>query len=227
MFPYVVQHVDTYVAKMSVKNVKAFYTALKADINDIKDDQVKRDCMDALGPTATGEKAKVGVVACVKKMVEYDVKATGLKKLQGDMWDSGFKSGELKGHVFPDFVPVLKWCQSNEISVNIYSSGSVKAQKLLFGHSIEGDLTKFLTDYFDTANAGNKKEASSYKKIAEALGVHPREITFVSDAEAELVAAREAGIRHVVMSVRPGNACLTDVGREFSIVHSLLQLCGV
>ena len=102
----------------------------------------------------------------------------------------------------------------------------MKAQKLLFGHSVDGDLTSFFTSHFDTVNAGNKKESSSYVKIASEMGVNAKEITFVSDAEAELVAARAAGIGHVVMSVRPGNAPLTSVGREFPIVHSLLQLCG-
>jgi len=224
MFPYVVQHIDAYVERMVADDIKSLSTALEKDVNGISEDKVKIECMMAL----TNDKClSKGVAACVKKMVEYDIKASGLKTLQGHMWDYGFQSGELKGHVYSDMLRLLQWCQANKISVHIYSSGSVKAQKLLFGHSLDGDLTPFLTSHFDTVNAGNKKDASSYRNIAFALGVDPSEITFVSDAEAELVAAREAGIGHVVMSVRPGNAKLTDVGREFPIVHSLMQLCGV
>ena len=138
---------------------------------------------------------------------------------------SGYDSGQLKGHVYDDFVPLLKWCQSHDISVNIYSSGSIQAQKLLFSKSEQGDLTVFLDQYFDTTS-GSKKEAASYKTIAQALKVDPSQITFVSDAEAELVAARQAGIGNVVMSIRPGNAPLTNVGKAFPAVFSLLQLCG-
>lgn len=95
----------------------------------------------------------------------------------------------------------------------------------MFGNSIEGDLTGYLDEYFDTTS-GSKKEAASYRTIAQSLGVHPSQICFVSDAEAELVAAKEAGIGHVIMSIRPGNEPLSHVGKSFSAVHSLLQLCG-
>ena len=137
----------------------------------------------------------------------------------------GYDKGELRGHVYDDFCPLLQWCQSHKISVNIYSSGSIQAQKLLFGHSTEGDLTSYLDHYYDTTS-GSKKEAQSYRVIAKSLGVHPSQICFVSDAEAELVAAKEAGIGHVVVSIRPGNVPLTNVGKSFPAVYSLLQLCG-
>jgi methionine salvage enolase-phosphatase E1 len=95
----------------------------------------------------------------------------------------------------------------------------------LFGSSTEGDLTGYLDHYFDTTS-GSKKEATSYATIAQSLGVHPSQVCFVSDAEAELVAAKEAGVGHAVMSIRPGNVPITSVGRSFPAVHSLLQLCG-
>jgi 2,3-diketo-5-methylthio-1-phosphopentane phosphatase len=222
MFPFIVQNIASYVETMTIEDVLSLKASLEGDVNGIPDAVIKADCSAALATPNLHD----SVVACVKKMVEHDVKASGLKTLQGHMWEYGFKSGTLKGHVYKDFLPLLQWCQSQGISVSIYSSGSVKAQKLLFGHSVDGDLTRFFTSHFDTVNAGNKKESSSYIKIAAEMGVDTTEITFVSDAEAELVAARAAGIGHVVMSVRPGNAPLTPVGREFPIVHSLLQLCG-
>ncbi len=157
--------------------------------------------------------------------MKHDVKATGLKGLQGKIWKNGYATGQLKGHIYEDFQPMLEWCKSQEVSVNIYSSGSIGAQKLLFGHSSNGDLCHYFNSHFDTTSGG-KKESASYKKIAEDLGVNVKDMCFVSDAEAELVAAREAGVGFVVMSVRPGNAPLTDVGRGFPIIYSLLQLCG-
>ena len=95
------------------------------------------------------------------------------------------------------------------VHVHIYSSGSVQAQKLLFGYSTHGDLTKFLDKYFDISTSGNKKQATSYTSIAADIGCHPSEIVFVSDDEDELKAARGGGIGHAIMSIRPGNAPLT------------------
>ena len=118
-------------------------------------------------------------------------------------------------------------CFRNGVKVYIYSSGSVQAQKLLFSHSTEGDLTKYLDSHFDITSSGNKKTATSYTRIAAALGVDPSEIVFCSDDEKELKAAKAAGIRHAIMTIRPGNAPLTSDGKkEFPQIFSLLQLCG-
>jgi 2,3-diketo-5-methylthio-1-phosphopentane phosphatase len=111
--------------------------------------------------------------------------------------------------------------------VHIYSSGSVQAQKLLFGYSTQGDLNQHLQGYFDVTTSGSKKEASAYKRIAKDLGVLPDNMIFVNDAEAELVAANEAGVGHAIMSIRPGNAPLTAQGKKYPQIFSLLQLCGV
>lgn len=111
--------------------------------------------------------------------------------------------------------------------MHIYSSGSVRAQKLLFGYSCYGDLTNFFSSHFDITTSGNKKQASSYGKIAAHLGIDPSEIVFCSDSEAELKAAKDAGIGHPIMTVRPGNAPISAAGKvEFPQVFSLLQLCG-
>jgi len=222
LFPFVLENLDSYVSSISDELVEKYLTKIKSDIEVIKDGDVKDKCSAAgSGMVADKEKLK----AYVRQMVACDVKATGLKALQGDMWKSGYESGELKGHIYPDFKPMLEWCKVNGVQVSIYSSGSIKAQKLLFGHTSGGDLLPYLTSYFDTTSGG-KKEAASYKNIANSMGVSPSEIVFVSDAEAELVAAREAGIGHPVMSIRPGNAVLTGVGKTFPKIFSLMQLCG-
>ena len=137
----------------------------------------------------------------------------------------GYDSGEIKGHIYSDFEPLLKWCKNHDIKVYIYSSGSIKAQKLLFQHTLAGDLTPYILSYFDTTSGG-KKEAQSYRNIASAIGLNVRDMVFVSDTEAELVAARDAGIGHAVMSVRPGNTILSERSNAFPKIYSLLQLCG-
>jgi enolase-phosphatase E1 len=124
--------------------------------------------------------------------MDQDRKTTALKSLQGRIWAEGYDAGRLCGQVYDDVPPALaRWAAAGR-RVAIFSSGSVLAQKLLFGHSDHGDLTRFLSGYFDTTT-GPKGEAGSYRRIAEALGEPPGAGLFVSDAVAELDAARTAG----------------------------------
>ena len=163
-------------------------------------------------------------------LMKRDVKSAALKDLQGQMWKAGYASGELKGHVYADFVPCLDWMtqsNNNGVKVYIYSSGSVQAQQLLFGNSICGDLLPKLSGHFDIPTAGPKKVASSYTSIAQQLGVAPSSICFVSDVVEELAAARQAGIGGTVLSIRPGNAPVSSQDKQdYPVIHSLLQICG-
>ena len=146
------------------------------------------------------------VVAILQRQMAADIKATGLKQLQGLVWREGYESGQVKGHVYAD-VPVAfaRW-QAAGIPVAIYSSGSVLAQQLLFRHSVAGDLTPFLACHYDTIT-GPKREAQSYRAIAKAWQCDPQDILFATDQPAEAEAARGAGCRAVVL-MRPGNAPL-------------------
>jgi len=225
LFPYILKHLDHYVDKeMDHIQVGAVFTALQADVEKLKDDSLKQKCL-AIPSKEEQLCHRSAIKQIVKLLMSNDIKATGLKALQGNMWKSGYHSGSIRAHVYPDFVPLLEWCKSHSIQVNIYSSGSINAQKLLFGHTLFGDLTSHFHQYFDTTS-GTKIEAKSYNNIASKLNVPIENIIFVSDAEKELVAAREAGMKHVVMSVRPGNLPITEVGEGFPKVYSLLQLCG-
>ena len=141
------------------------------------------------------------------------------------MWKAGYASGELVGHLYSDFVPMMNWCKDNDVKVCIYSSGSIAAQKLLFGHMSMGDMTPYICDYFDTTS-GSKRDADSYSTISSALGVAKKDMIFVSDLEAKISAADQAGMR-VVVAARPGNAPLSAYTKlKFPVVRSLLQLCG-
>ena len=126
--------------------------------------------------------------------MDRDRKSTGLKSLQGKIWEAGYRSGELRGEVYED-VPraFARWKEQQRI-IAIFSSGSVLAQRLLFAHSTAGDLTGYLQAYFDTTT-GAKQEAESHRRIAEALQSQPPEILFLSDVVAELDAARLAGMQ--------------------------------
>jgi len=144
----------------------------------------------------------------VLRLMDGDVKATGLKQLQGLIWEEGFQSGELKAHLYDDVPPALSAWQRAGIDVRIYSSGSIKAQQLFFGHTIAGDLLPYLRGHYDTTT-GPKKESASYQAIAKDFAIPPSEILFVSDVVAELDAAKAAGMQ-TALAVRSGNATVVD-----------------
>lgn len=144
-------------------------------------------------------------VATLIQWIDEDRKATPLKTLQGLIWAQGYADGELKGHVYPDTPEALRRWTEAGLQVNIYSSGSIAAQKLIFGHSIAGDLTPLLSNYFDTTT-GPKREADSYTRIADALGLAPSGLLFVSDMPAEVDAAREAGLQALLIDRAGGPA---------------------
>eukprot|EP00560_Eucampia_antarctica_P002126 CAMPEP_0197837836 /NCGR_PEP_ID=MMETSP1437-20131217/33457_1 /TAXON_ID=49252 ORGANISM="Eucampia antarctica, Strain CCMP1452" /NCGR_SAMPLE_ID=MMETSP1437 /ASSEMBLY_ACC=CAM_ASM_001096 /LENGTH=288 /DNA_ID=CAMNT_0043445205 /DNA_START=60 /DNA_END=926 /DNA_ORIENTATION=- len=225
LFPYVTSNLETYLQSHK-EEWETLAQTLEQDFKKLPESHLAKVHIEAeLEKNTTDEQDKI-ITIYVQGMVQFDVKAPGLKTLQGKMWNSGYASGELKGHVYADFPYMLKWMNNNNVKVNIYSSGSIAAQKLLFSHSTEGDLCPNFDHHFDITTSGGKKDHTSYLSIAKALNVDPSQICFVSDAEAELVAARKAGYGYVVMSVRAGNAPLTSVGKEFPIIYSLLQICG-
>lgn len=140
----------------------------------------------------------------VEWLIALDRKSTGLKSLQGKIWRQGYEDGSLKSQVFADVAPAFERWHARGLSINIFSSGSVLAQKLLFAHTAAGDLTRFIDDYFDT-NVGKKGDPGSYRRIAEKMRLLAPEILFVSDVVEELDAAHDAGMK-VLLSIRPGNA---------------------
>ncbi|WP_028950281.1 acireductone synthase [Sulfurihydrogenibium subterraneum] len=144
------------------------------------------------------------IIQTLKKWIEEDRKITPLKELQGFIWEEGYKSGELKGYVYPDAYEKLKEWYEKGIKLYIYSSGSVKAQKLLFSNTNFGDLNYLFSGYFDT-NIGNKKDSLSYTKIAQNIGLSPSEILFLSDNPDEILASAKAGMK-VIRLVRPNDA---------------------
>ena len=140
----------------------------------------------------------------VEWLIKLDRKSTALKSLQGKIWRQGYEDGSLKSQVFADVAPAFERWRDRGLKIGIFSSGSVLAQQLLFAHTEVGDLTPFIDSYFDT-NVGKKGDAESYRQIAKALGLDPKEILFISDVTAELDAANQAGMK-TLLCIRPGNS---------------------
>ncbi len=162
-----------------------------------------------LAPAAIAADPTRAALAAID-LINRDLKDTALKELQGMIWRSGFESGELVAHVFDDVPPALAAWADSGLDVRIYSSGSIEAQQLFFGHTAAGDLRPHLRGHYDTTT-GPKREAASYALIAADMGLEPRQILFVSDVGAELDAAHAAGMA-TALAVRPGNR---DAGGVF------------
>jgi enolase-phosphatase E1 len=126
-------------------------------------------------------------------LMDRDSKCAALKSLQGKIWEEGYQRGELRGEVYPEVPAALaRWVAQGK-TICIFSSGSVLAQRLLFGSTAAGDLNRFIHANFDTT-VGTKHSPESYARIAETLAIMPANILFISDVAKELDAAQEAGM---------------------------------
>jgi enolase-phosphatase E1 len=151
---------------------------------------------DAAGIVAEVEQMAPGVpaLATLRRWMDEDAKVTPLKSLQGLIWADGYADGSIKGQIYPDVAPALRRWAHGGLRLYVYSSGSVPAQKQIFGNSVDGDLTGYFSGFFDT-RVGAKREPESYDRICIGIGVPPAEVLFLSDVEAELDAAATAGLR--------------------------------
>ena len=204
MFPYVRQHVRSFLEREGQRDdVRAAVDQMAVDASFENARTWQREHAN------TSDTLNVAFVTDhVNTLMNGDSKSTGLKALQGLIWQAGFESGELKSHLFSDVVPAIESWHRQGIEIGIYSSGSIVAQKLFFGHTPHGDLTRFFARYYDTT-IGPKRESTSYAKIATDFGIAPNDILFLSDIAAELEAAVSAGLQAIAV-VRPGNAALPE-----------------
>ncbi|MDD9803222.1 MAG: acireductone synthase [Cyanobacteria bacterium MAG STY1_bin_7] len=161
-----------------------------------------------------------GLIQYLKHLISIDKKSTALKDLQGKIWEHGYKNGELKSQLFPETAECLRGWREQGLTLSVYSSGSIQAQKLLYRHSPAGDLEKLFSHWFDT-HTGPKKSTESYTKIAEQLDSSPNKIWFVSDNGAECDSARSAGM-HTLFSLRDGNPDRDP--RDHTVVQSLREV---
>ena len=196
MFPYVRENVASFLK--SDWDDPAVQECVPLLANDLQKESADR----WLGGL-TVDRQRAEIVAAVIGLMDADVKATGLKQIQGLIWKNGFHRGQLVAHLFDDVADSIRdWTRAG-IDVRIYSSGSIQAQKLFFGHTIAGNLLELLQGHYDTTT-GPKKAAESYQKIAADFSCQPGEILFISDVVDELKAAQTAGLQ-AILSLRPGN----------------------
>lgn len=197
-----------------------------AEIQKIIDDLVELSQRDQR-PIIRSDNQQTFVKSVVENVhwqISEDRKTKELKNLQGKIWKIAFESGEIKGHVYEDVPRKLKEWTEAGFNVFIYSSGSVEAQKLLFGHSEYGNLLEFLSGHFDT-NVGHKQEVESYRNIAKEIGLSPSEVLFLSDIPNEVIAAENAGMKTAILD-RPNNPTILDdeIRKRFKIVKNFDEI---
>ncbi|NOU51194.1 acireductone synthase [Pseudoalteromonas sp. JBTF-M23] len=176
LFPYAAKHLEEFVrANQQRDDVKTQIDAVRNELNN---------------PQASLD----DVIAALLGWIEADKKVTPLKQLQGFIWQAGYEHGDFTGHIYPDAYAFLNEQNSQNIDLYVYSSGSVKAQHLLFTHSDYGDIRHLFKGYFDT-QIGAKQEPSSYQAIAAQLPYDAQHILFLSDVVAELDAAKAADMQ--------------------------------
>lgn len=199
LFPYAREHVGEF--------LRSHRGEASESIQQLRAERAS-DAQRGLAPPAWQEDSVERRIQSAVKYVEWlmdcDRKSTVLKAVQGMIWEAGYRTRQLRGEVYADVLPAFARWQRQRMETCIFSSGSTLAQKLLFETTPAGDLTRFISAYFDTTT-GPKRERESYGRIVAARGRQPSEILFISDSVEELDAAREAGMQ-TILCVRPGSA---------------------
>ncbi|XP_067643010.1 enolase-phosphatase E1 [Eurosta solidaginis] len=211
LFPYAKEHSKSFLEE----------TWNNADTQSIVQDLRKLpQYKEYFGSNEDNSSPSAGSLAnFVNLLIDKDLKLGPLKTLQGLVWAKGYSNGSLKGHIYQDVPPAFQRWHDAGIPIAIYSSGSVKAQKLLFRQTEMGNLLGYISGHYDTA-VGHKQEKESYVNIAKDLDVACEAILFLTDVVKEAEAAREAGMQVVLLN-RPGNAPLTDDDKlAFTVVDN-------
>ena len=184
LFPYAREHLGEFVAEHSHDAKVAGIVKETARIAKLAPDN------------------HAAIIHMLEQWIDEDRKITPLKSLQGLIWEHGYHNGDFRAHIYNDALLSLQDWHQRGIALYVYSSGSILAQKLFFGHSEAGDLRPLFSDYFDTTT-GPKREAASYREISRALDTPPAQTLFLSDIIEELNAAAQAGM-HTAWVQREG-----------------------
>jgi len=203
LFPYARDHLREFLQQQQLDQTRGLADLL----SEFSAEQRADVACGAAPPDWRNDSAAAEVESLIHYifwLMDQDRKSTALKSLQGEIWEAGYLSGRLRGEVYPDVAPAFARWTRQQKRIYIYSSGSVLAQKLLFAHTTDGDLTSYLSGYFDTTT-GAKREPASYQSICRQIDLPAGELLFLSDVTAELAAAQKAGLQ-TTLCVRPGNA---------------------
>lgn len=204
LFPYAKKHMASYLHTHRADQVAHQWATV---------------CQETIAQESGVRLSYENLAGILNQWIEGDRKHQGLKALQGMIWEEGYRTGAFAPDLYDDVAPSLRRWRQDGLELALYSSGSEQAQRLLLGHTTDGDLTPLFSYFFDTG-IGSKKEPASYGRIADCLGFQPVEILFLSDVEPELDAAGVAGLQ-TTQVVRPG----TSPGSRHPVCSTFDELC--
>ena len=189
LFPYARKHGPDYLRQFWDSDL----------LRPVRNQLLQQNELDAPegAPRLSREPELATAIEYYEWLMDRDRKVTPLKTIQGLVWERGYASGSLHSEVYPDVPRAFSRWREDGLSIAIYSSGSVLAQQQLLRYTNYGDLTGFLSAYFDTGTGG-KREVKSYAAIARSLNFAAPDICFVSDTTEEIEAARAAGLKAVL-----------------------------
>ena len=200
LFPYARSHVKNFLDQHRAS------AEVSADLTRLRQEHLADVGASLNPPTLESDSPRSqleATIAYIEWLMDRDRKSTALKSLQGKIWKAGYQNGTLLAPVFDDVPDAFRRWREQQTTVAIFSSGSVLGQQMLFSHTAAGDLSPYISAYFDTTT-GAKTDAVSYQNIAATLGRPTHDIAFISDVTAELDAASTAGL-HVLLCERIGN----------------------
>jgi enolase-phosphatase E1 len=191
-------------------------------LNERREDQAVRHwanlCLETVVQEEGVSPAYDELPNILHRWIEQDRKHTGLKALQGMIWEEGYRTRAFAPTLYDDVYSSLIAWQVKGLQLALYSSGSEQAQRLLLAHTTEGNLTSLFTHFFDT-RVGSKMDPQSYRRIAQLMALPADAILFLSDVEAELDAAAAAGFK-TTQIVRSG----TQAGSRHPIASTFHDL---
>jgi len=221
LFPYARQNAVAYLE--STWETEATRNDVKNLIELSNAEFAKEDGIVQIAHSLSKEETLCRLLNNIHRWMDLDRKHTALKSLQGHIWRNAYECGAVKGHLYADAVPKMRELYDKGRLLYIYSSGSIEAQKLLFAHSVDGNVLNLFSGHFDTTT-GLKTESESYRTIARTIGISPDRILFLTDIEREAYPAKEAGMR-VYLVDRPGNAPLSESAQnDFVVIRTLDEM---
>ena len=172
----------------------------------------------AEAPAYSDSQDPLALLPYLQWLIDQDRKLAPLKELQGLTWRHGYQSGALTtrcSRCRPS--PVKQWHQRGW-RLAVYSSGSVAAQQLFYGHTSDGDLSGLFERWYDT-RLGPKKKPRATRSWPPICSCQLA-VLFISDSSGELAAAQAAGLQ-ICGSQRPGNP--ETLSSQWPVVVSSLQ----
>ena len=221
LFPYAKTHLSAFIT--ASKDQPECTRILQNAWQEWRADQ-SHDSQKLLQSASEGpSNDPLNLIPYLEHLIETDQKSPPLKELQGLIWDHGYANGDLTAELFPEVWDCLNTWKRRGLTLSVYSSGSIHAQKLLYSHTSQGDCSAEFTHWFDTST-GPKKETSSYQSIRDVLGVAAEKILFISDSKEECDAAAMSGMK-TLFSLREGNPCMTP--GHHTVITNLNQVMDI